>query len=143
VAKISGITLKESDIQRTICDFLRAERWHVFEFEQEWSERKKKLLGEEGMPDVLAIRYGFGEIGFFNMSIPNAEVYHRSHAEVLWCEMKRIDKRGRLTKATPKQREWKLLEQKRGALCVTLGEEMPASFEGFWDWYVKAGLQRR
>jgi hypothetical protein len=134
----SGIVLRESDIQRTICDFLRAEQWRVFEFEQEWSERKKKLLGEEGMPDVLAIRYECNTEGPYGN-----EVCVRVHAEVLWCEMKRIDKRGRLTKATAKQREWKLIEQKRGALCVTLGEEMPPSFEGFRDWYVKAGLQRR
>ena len=123
----SGLTLKEADIQRTICDFLRAEQWHVFEFEQEWSARKKKLLGEEGMPDVLAIRYS----------------HIKRFAQVLWCEMKRIDKRGRLTKPSPAQRVWKLLEQKRGALVWTLGEECEPSFEAFRDLYRSSGLQRR
>ena len=136
MAKISGITLKEADIQRSICDLLRAESWRVFEFENEWSERKKKLLGEEGMPDVLAIRYLFAD--------PIMETaMGKSAARVLWIECKRIDKRGRLTKPTQGQKDWKLLEQKRGALVWTLGEECEPSFEAFRDLYRGSGLQRR
>ena len=133
----SGIVFTEADIQRTVCDFLRAEQWRVFEFEQEWSERKKKLLGEEGMPDVLAIRYVPRGRGNGNPKLASGV------AEVIWCEMKRIDKRGRLTKPTPAQKDWKLLEQKRGALVWTLGEECEPSFEAFRELYRSSGLQRR
>ena len=142
----SGITLKEADIQRTICDFLRAEQWRVFEFENEWSERKKKLLGEEGMPDVLAIRY----VGEWTQHpdppqrfCGTTEALVRAESEVLWLECKRIDKRGRLTKPTPAQKDWKLLERKRGALVWTLGEECEPSFEGFKALYGASELQRR
>ena len=136
MAKISGITLKEADIQRTICDFLRAEQWRVFEFENEWSERKKKLLGEEGMPDVVAIRYLFTD--------PIMETaIGKSAARVLWIECKRVDKRGRLTKPSQAQKDWKLLERKRGALVWTLGVECDPSFDGFKALYEASGLQRR
>ncbi len=141
----SGITLKEADIQRTVCDFLRAEQWRVFEFEQEWSERKKKLLGEEGMPDVLAIRYtGVNSAAVVGRGCGNSAILHGGTlAQVLWLECKRIDKRGRLTKPTQAQKDWKLLEQKRGALVWTLGEECEPSFEAFRDLYRSSGLQRR
>ena len=132
------LVLREADIQRTICDFLRAEQWRVFEFENEWSERKKKLLGEEGMPDVLAIRY-------FPLArdADHNPIIKPLWAETLWIECKRIDKRGRLTKPTQAQKDWKLLEQKRGALIITLGEECPATIEGWIGWYKGAGLRRR
>ena len=136
----SGITLKEADIQRTVCDFLRAEQWRVFEFEQEWSERKKKLLGEEGMPDVLAIRYRVAVSHVPVGPLTSREMYTDM---VLWLECKRIDKRGRLTKPTQAQKDWKLLEQKRGALVWTLGVECDPNYEAFRELYIASGLARR
>ena len=138
--------LCEADIQKTITDFLRAEQWRVFEFENEWSERKKKLLGEEGMPDVLAIRYADDNP---YQRVPGGyrgdmeDFKPRRWACVLWLECKRIDKRGRLTKPSQAQKDWKLLEQKRGAMVWTLGEECEPSFEAFRDLYRNSGLQRR
>lgn len=61
---------------------------------------------------------------------------------VFWLECKRIDRRGRLTRPTPEQREWKLLMQKRGAMVVTLGEECAPTFEAFRDWYRASGVGR-
>lgn len=144
---MTGVVLREADIQRTICDFLRAEQWRVFQFEQEWLDRKKKLLGEEGMSDVLAIRY----IPYVSHAVLTTHGNNQTPwvigesgiSQVLWIECKRIDKRGRLTKPTPKQAEWKLLEQKRGALVWTLGQDCEATFEGFKALYQASGLRRR
>ena len=104
--------------------------------EQQFSEKKRKSILEEGMPDVLAIRYLFAD--------PIMETaIGKSAARVLWIECKRVDKRGRLTKPTQAQKDWKLLERKRGALVWTLGVECDPSFDGFKALYEASGLQRR
>jgi hypothetical protein len=125
--------LKERDIQRTVCDFLRAERWRVFEIEHEFSERKRKTFGESGMPDILAIRY--------RPLIEPPRVVRLS--EVLWVELKRIDKRGRATKPAPAQSYWHALERGRGALVWVAGEDFPATIEGFTAHYRASGLALR
>ena len=120
------LELPESSIQRTICDFLRAEQWRVFEFERTWSELKRKAVGEEHMPDVLAIRYDF----------------YAPTAQVLWLECKRIY-RGKPTQPTQGQRDWKRDEKARGAMVWTLGEDCGATIECFLAHYKASGLQRR
>lgn len=113
------IPLREKDIQRTVCDFLRAEGWRVFEFEQQFSEKKRKTVGERGMPDVLAIRYG----PRMPKEVPiECRILH----EVIWIELK--TPRGRASEA---QKYWIALERDRGALVWLAGEDFPATIEGF------------
>lgn len=123
--------LKESQIQRTVCDFLRAERWRVFEFEHEFSERKRKTFGEPGMPDVLAIRYNV----LLDGSLDGDPLEPWKGDIVLWIELKRIDGRGRTTKARADQKAWHGAERARGALTWIAGEDFPATIEGFIEHY--------
>lgn len=140
--KRAGIVLREVDIQRTVCDHLRAEQWRVFEFEQHWDERAKKLRGEPGMPDVLAIRYECPpelNEGFSRFLRDSAA----SNARVLWLELKRVTKRGQTTKASQAQLDWHRDERARGALVVVAGCDFPATIEGWLSWYKQSGLARR
>lgn len=134
------MTLKEKQIQKTITDLLRVEGWRVFEFEQQWSDKKRKTVGEGGMPDVLAIRYRAGErldaVSILrSISVPLDQV--------LWVELKRVDRRGKTTKASQKQMDWHRDERARGALTLIAGVDFPATIEGFIEWYKSSGLARR
>lgn len=120
--------LAERDIERTICDFLTAEGWTVRKMEQNFSERKRKVVGEPGQADRLAIRY----------QRPSLRVNVRVVCEVLWIEMKAPK-----GKPTPKQLEWHSLERARGAQTIIMGVDCPASITGFLQWYSDAGLRRR
>jgi hypothetical protein len=63
-------------------------------------------------------------------------------AEVMWLELKRIDPRGRRTKASQKQKEWHTLERKRGALTLIAGFDFEPTTEGFRTFYKNSGLMR-
>ena len=134
--------LSEKDIQKTVTDHLKSEGWRVFEFEHEFSERKKKTLGEPGMPDILAIQYEVTPIDTEGFS-KRLRDRCAAGAIVLWIELKRIDKRGRTTKAGAHQKAWHEAERARGALVVVAGEDFPASIEGWMAWYTASGLARR
>lgn len=130
--------LLERDIEKTCCDLLRADGWVVRKMEQNYSERKKKRVGERGMADVLCIRYS-----------QHSMIEDRcQHCTVLWLEFKRLvpSKRGkvwpRATKAAIHQSAWHTLERKRGALTLIAGKDFPASIEGFREWYKESGLMR-
>jgi hypothetical protein len=129
--KPKALVLKEADIQRTVCDHLRAEGWRVFEFEQHWDERAKKLRGEAGMPDILAVRYQ-GDMRFVSRGI----------AQVLWVELKRVTRRGNTTKAATAQLDWHRDERARGALTWIAGVDFPATIEGWLEHYKASGLAR-
>jgi len=133
-----ALEIREKDIQRTICDLLRAEGWRVFEFEQQWSEKKRKTVGERGMPDVLAIRYRAAVSHVPTGPLSSREMYTDI---VLWVELKRIS-RGRATKAELHQLAWHEAERARGALTLIAGVDFPATIEGFRAWYAQSGLAR-
>lgn len=137
---VSPLFLREKQIQKTVCDLLRAEGWRVFEFEQQFSEKKRSTVGEKGMPDVLGIRYSAAQLRDFMTDLPWKS---RGSAEVLWIEMKRIDKRGRTTKARADQKLWHEAERARGALVWVAGEDFPATIDGFIAHYKASGLARR
>lgn len=136
--------LKEADIERTITDFLIAEGWRVFHMEQQWSEKKRKTVGERNMPDVLAIRYWAGKVG----RIPQLHdqrvnaLLLASGNEVLWLELKRLIGK-KVTKPAQGQLDWHREERFRGALTLIAGVDFRASIEGFMDWYKNSGLARR
>ena len=78
-----------------------------------------KGFGELGMADDLFIRY----LRFYAFS------------ETMWIEWK-----GPRGTAAPHQLAWHEAERKRGAFTVIAGKDFEATVEGFWSWYLKAGL---
>lgn len=155
--------LRESDIQKTCCEFLRLDGWVVLRMEpvsdtstvrailaalnrevalhvvfDRIAEIVKKCLrgrgaNELGMPDVLAIRYW------------NGKYLDPQTADVLWFEAKRPG-----GKCTPLQRAWHSRERARGALVWVLGDPgdpdaniTPASIEAFRAHYCASGLARK
>jgi len=119
--------LAESHIERQISDFLALDGWVVRHLEQNFNPRKIKLVGERGMPDLLAIRYN---------QKPHYGCKHS--ANVLWIEVKR---EGGLL--SPAQRAWRELESARGATVLAAGYDFVASLDGFAEFYEKSGLQIR
>lgn len=108
----------ELDLERAIRDLLEWDGWIVRKMERNYSERKRKSVGELGMPDLLAIRY----------------IQDSFAAEVLWIEVKRTF-RQKATKAAGHQHEWHTRERRRGAFTVIAGEDFEASIDGFKLWY--------
>lgn len=123
----------ERDIEAACTQLLQLDGWRVFHMEQQWSEKKRKSVGERGMADVLAVRY--------NGCLKSPPT---SNGEVIWLEFKRTTgKSGRPTKAAPHQKIWHRDERLRGALTLIAGEDFPASTDGFIAWYRGSGLMRQ
>jgi hypothetical protein len=130
------MNLLEKHIEQTIREFLEWDDWRVFHFEQNFSERKRKTVGEGGMPDLLCIRYGRGTLG-----VPtdgSSDVVMWLGDVVMWLELKAP--KGRVA---ARQKLWHEAERKRGALTLIAGEDFPATIEGFEQWYRLSGLMRR
>ena len=108
----------ELDLERAIRTLLEWHGWIVRKMERNYSERKRKSVGELGMPDLLAIRY----------------IQDSFAAEVLWIEVKRTF-RQKATKAAGHQHEWHTRDRRRGAFTVIAGEDFEASIDGFKLWY--------
>ena len=130
----------EKHIEKAITALLEIDGWRAIKMEQNFSERKRKAVGEPGMADHLYIRYMFNPPAFNCLA----------HAEVLWIEFKKLrggnGKRGIFTKAEKasiKQRAWIARERSRGALVLLVGEDCPATIEGVRNWYLASGLNRR
>lgn len=121
------IAALERDLEKAASDFLALDGWRVLKQELNWSERKKKSVGEKGMPDRLYIRYGLtGTIG-----------HSEAGAQVMWGEWKRVG-----GKPSAAQLKWHEIERARGALTFIAGVDFPATIEGLQVWYSKSGLQR-
>ena len=126
----------ERDIERTCTDFLELDGWRSLKTDPVSRREWGKGFGEKGMADHLYIRYGR-----FNNATANP--YRKPgamaiNAQVLWIEFKR-----RGGKAAAHQKAWHARERARGALTLILGEDCPASIEGFREFYMKSGLARR
>lgn len=117
----------EKHLQAGIVTLLQLDGWRIFQFEQNYSVRKRKVVGEKGMPDILAIRYQ-----------PNEQHYSKTDASVLWVECKRP--KGQIS---GHQAYWHGAERARGAVTGIMGRDFTASLDGFLEWYEKAGLQKR
>lgn len=139
----TAFALKEKQIQRTICDLLHVEGWRIFQFERQWSDKKRKAVGETGMPDILAIRYALnGRKPESHDQRVNCRLL-ASGQEIVWIEVKRLDGRGATTKPSVAQLDWHRDERARGALTVIAGVDFPATIEGFQEWYRSSGLERK
>jgi len=101
--------------------------------EQNFSEKKLKIIGEAGMPDRLYIRYAYIDC----MYTP----YLRVVSEVLFVEWKRLEGKN-ATKTSQRQKYWILLERNRGAVVWIAGEDFPATIEGFRKHYKNSRLMR-
>jgi hypothetical protein len=121
--------LRESDIERTISDYLACDGWRKLKTDPVSRREWGKGFGEKGMGDALFIRYEHPAL-FVDLK--------PGQAQVLWCEFKAPG--GRLSAA---QKLWHQVERSRGALTWIAGQDFPASIEGFIEFYEKSGLQRR
>lgn len=164
--------LLEADIQRTCTDFLVAEGWRHLRTDpvsdsatltafRRWVMAQPALhhvstlllqglskcgrgkgFGETGMADCLYVRY----CNSANPNVPvpqtNRQMYNPL-SELMWIEWKRVDGKGRTTKARDDQQDWHATERRRGALTLIAGEDFPATIEGFISWYSASGLRRR
>lgn len=145
--------LLEKDLERAVRDILALDGWIVRKMEQNYSERKRKSVGEPGMADLLAIRYSDKGI-FANLKLQKC--YPMGQAEVVWLELKRLvaspervrrngvqrQRWPRATQAANHQKAWHVRERERGALTLIAGEDFPATIDGFRDWYRASGLAR-
>jgi hypothetical protein len=102
--------LLERDIQRTVCDFLRAHGWRLVRLNVTKMPIKGQWVsfGERGMPDYLALYY-----------LPDGR------AVVLWLEFKRPK-----GKAAEHQQLWHEAERRLGAVVVQVD-----SFDNFLALY--------
>lgn len=116
----------ERDVEKAVCDFLVADGWRVLKMEQVFSRDKLKSVGEQHMPDRIAIRYSMCSILAPNNSL-------RRLAEVLWIETKAPGKALRIG-----QKMWHKAECARGALVLTVSD-----IDAFRNWYAESGLARR
>lgn len=120
------IKVLEKHLQKHAEDLLQLDGWRIIRVEQNYSEKKRKIVGEAGAPDGLYIRYGFPNNTYFATAL------------VLWIEWK--SPKG---KPSTSQKLWHEIERKRGALTLIAGIDFPATVEGFQTWYENSGLRRR
>lgn len=140
--------LTEAHFEQQVRDYLeKVEGWRCFHFESIWSEERRRQFGEEGMPDLLCIRYDLGTnidmgyVGSYNRGYNKDEVPDGSCAQgcdVLWLELKRPG-----GKARANQKLWHIRERKCGALTLIAGEDFAADYDSFLAWYEASGLKRR
>ncbi len=112
-----GLKLSEGQIQRTCEDFLKINGWRIFRLEMNYSERKRKVIGEAGAPDCMAVRY-----------LP-------TDREILFIEWKSAK-----GKPSLKQLDWHRNERSRGAMTVIAGVDFKPTPEDFIQWYKDSGL---
>lgn len=126
---------KERDIERACSQLLQLDNWRVIVTDP--PQLRGLGVSEKGIPDRLFLRY-YPNTKFFARGDRDTLLGPYSACEVLWCEFKRPG-----GKASAYQKAWHLLERKRGALVILAGQDFPASYEGFLDWYRGSGLNRR
>lgn len=134
----------ERQIQETCSSFLELDGWRRLRTDPVSDRSRGKGFGELGMADDLYIRY---TIPWVDAAPCGSDV---AFTETMWIEWKRErggqGKRALFTKAEKAkihQKAWHAAERARGALTVIMGEDCPASIEGFQEWYRNSGLMRR
>jgi hypothetical protein len=134
--------LLESQIAQTCTELLAADGWRCLITDPVSDRTRGKGFGELGMADRLYIRYCPMPSEWHSDKQPYWRPKAQCEALVLWIEWKRVDGRGRTTKATDHQNAWHAAERARGALTLIAGVDFPATIEGFRDWYTRSGLAR-
>ena len=141
-ATVRAPRITEAAIEKSCTDFLVLDGWRPLKMERNWSEKKRKAVGELGMADHLYIRYA---------DYADRTLTWASQAQLMWIEFKRAKggsgKNGGLftkaEKAKIHQKAWIATERARGALVLLAGEDFPPTIEGFKAWYMASGLNRR
>lgn len=128
----------ERDLENYGTGLLELDGWRSFKMEQNFSERKVKLVGEAGMPDRLYLRYYDPRFDRSEWLEGEGTAWQRAQAQVLFVEWKR--KGG---KAKQHQLDWIAAERARGALVWLAGEDFVATPEGFYEHYAGSGLMRK
>lgn len=118
------LKLLESAIQRTCEDILRAHQWRIFRLEENYSERKRKRVGERGAPDCMAVKY--------NGCLQTPPTGKAQIVHIEWKAAK--------GKPSEAQTAWHAAERARGAFTAISGIDFPASIEGFTLWAKRNGL---
>jgi len=140
-----GPAILEAALQATCTQFLEFDGWRALRTDPVSRREWGKGFGEPGMADYLYIRYAPWPSEHHITNAPQGEEWRPTtpcQALVIWIEWKRL--RGkRSTKAARHQKEWHARERARGALTLIAGEDFPAIFEGFKEWYMKSGLNRK
>ncbi len=126
--------LSEAHIQATCTEFLSWDDWRCIVTDP--AHLRGLGVSEPGMPDRQFIRYLYGPGGGDACMCGMREGCACS--QTLWVEFK---KRG--GKAAQHQKDWHAKERSRGGLVWVLGEDFPASIEGFCQHYAASGLQRK
>lgn len=138
--------ITERQLEDACCAYLELDGWVCRKMEQNFSERKRKVVGEKGMADRLCIRYGKSApeiLGCFSLGGCGC-------AELMWIEFKR--ERGgdgkkvlftKAEKAKIHQVGWIAAERARGGLVLLCGVDFPPTIEGFQKFYRESGLCRR
>lgn len=120
-------TLTEADIQQTVCELLTLDGWHMFRTELTVQRDRGRVVGERGMPDVMAVRYGSVNTGY-----PDDD-RRRCFAQLLYIEFKAPGKN-----PPAHQLAWHAAERTKGALVLVVDD-----IEAFRTWYAASGLSRR
>jgi hypothetical protein len=131
------LALTEKHLQDACSRVLELDGWRRLKTDPVSRREWGKGFGELGMADDLYIRCLYR---------PTDRYIGRALCQVMWIEWKKVDPRSnsaKATKAAQHQKDWHLLERKRGALTLIAGEDFPATFEGFLAWYRTSGLMRR
>ena len=128
------LILRESHIEKAATDYLCLDGWRSIKMEQNFSEKKRKTVGELGMADHLYIRYQGRHNRDFASDLPN---WPRAEAEVLFVEYKSAS-----GKLKPAQLQWAAAERARGALVWLSTVDFPPTIEGFQQHYRDSGLAR-
>ncbi len=140
--KSSGkLKVSEADLQSACETLLKYDGWRIFRLEQNYSEKKRKSVGERGAPDGLYIRYTPKKVEWHAEQIAYEDSWKPMapvQAEVLWCEWK-----SPTGKPSNAQRAWIAQETARGALVLLAGADFPATKDGWLAWYRASGLRRK
>ena len=136
------LALTEKHLEEACSRVLELDGWRRLKTDPVSRREWGKGFGELGMADDLYIRY--------NDLLKKPAHISPCAAEVMWIEWKRllgnvtvVSGAYKATKAAQHQKDWHLLERKRGALTLIAGEDFPATFEGFMAWYRTSGFMRR
>lgn len=132
------LRISEADIEQTCTEILEWDGWRAFKTEYNFSEKKQRAFGEEGMPDHLYIRYGCRSRARAGGPETSTDKEVWAMCDVMWIEWKALNGEASVT-----QKEWHAYERQRGALVLCAGIDFPPTIEGFREFYAASGLQRR
>lgn len=128
-----ALKISEAHIEEACTQMLQLDGWWTLKLEQNYSEKKRKVVGEAGMADRIYAR-------FENVTQANykaKQFFAQAKAEVMFIEWKSLT-----GKPGDEQVRWRLKMQKLGALALLAGYDFDRTIEDFRRWYKTSGLMR-